>query len=375
MNDKEKEEIQKEIVDSLKLKPTGRLLLAPRCGKTKIAIDIIKKNKPTSILWVTPSSELAKKDIPEEFNKWKAKKYLKILTTVTWASLNKITGYFDMIILDEEQKITENNCINFINKKINYDYLISMTGTPTKHEDKLQIYRNLKLNILYDISINKAVNIGLLSDYSIKILEVGMSNKKDIKAGNKNVSFMTSEIDQYRWLHINAQNSIFQKKKDAQFKILSRMRAIYNSKTKTEVAKYLMNTLKGRKLFFCSSIKQAELLCENTYHSKTDNKDLQKFISGEIDNISMVNAGGIGFTYKNIDHLVIVQADSNKNGLSCQKAARVLLRQKNYKATIWIISLLGTQDEKWVSSLIESFDKNKIEYVNYKNGIVKIKNQ
>ena len=101
MTNKEKSEIQKKIVDSLDLKPHGLLLLAPRIGKTRIIIDIIKKNNPKSILWVTPSAELATKDIPEEFSTWKAKKYVKNLQTSTWASLNKVKGDFDMIILDK----------------------------------------------------------------------------------------------------------------------------------------------------------------------------------------------------------------------------------------------------------------------------------
>ena len=46
MNNKDKEIAQKEIVDSLPLKPHGSLILSPRLGKTKIVLDIIKKNKP-----------------------------------------------------------------------------------------------------------------------------------------------------------------------------------------------------------------------------------------------------------------------------------------------------------------------------------------
>ena len=101
MTNKEKSEIQKKIVDSLDLKPHGRLLLAPRVGKSKLIIDIIKKNNPKSILWVTPSAQLADKDIPEEFITWKAKKFVSRLTTVTWMSLNKIKGHYEMIVLDK----------------------------------------------------------------------------------------------------------------------------------------------------------------------------------------------------------------------------------------------------------------------------------
>ena len=72
MTNKEKAKLQKDIVESLDLKPHGRLLLAPRSGKTKLAIDIIKKNKPKSILWVTALAKLAEEDIPGEFDPWAA---------------------------------------------------------------------------------------------------------------------------------------------------------------------------------------------------------------------------------------------------------------------------------------------------------------
>lgn len=101
MTNKEKSKIQKEIVDSLDMFPHGRLLLAPRVGKSKLAIDIIKKNNPDSILWVTPSAQLAEKDIPDEFDVWKATKFKKKLTTVTWMSLNKMKGHHTLIILDK----------------------------------------------------------------------------------------------------------------------------------------------------------------------------------------------------------------------------------------------------------------------------------
>lgn len=63
----------------------------------------------------------------------------------------------------------------------------------------------------------------------------------------------------------------------------------------------------------------------------------------------------------------MVQADSDKNGTTSQKIARTLLEQKNYKATIWVLCLVGTQDEKWIESALENFDKTKVEYIRYKN--------
>ena len=367
MTDKEKSELQKNIVDGIPYMPHGRLILAPRVGKTKIAIDIIKRDKPETILWVTPSAELAEKDIPAEFRTWKAEEYLKNLTTTTWMSLHKVKGKFDIIILDEEQFLTENNAVNLLDGSLS-GHILSMTGVETRHQDKQSIYTALGLKVLYRLSVNSAVEIGLLSNYQVKVIDIEMNRTdKVIKGGNKQNPFMTTEFANYQYLNKITQQSIFQGRKDSQFRILARRRAIINSLSKDRVTKWLWNNLKGRKLFFCASIEQANSITDKTYHSKTDNIQLQKFISGEIDEICMVNAGGTGFTYKSIDHLVVVQADSDKNGLTVQKICRTLLAQKDYQAQIWILNLSGTQDENWVNSALSKLNKEKIEWVSAKN--------
>ena len=63
------------------------------------------------------------------------------------------------------------------------------------------------------------------------------------------------------------------------FRILARMRAIKDSRAKTKAAAWLIDQLEGRKLIFSATIKQAEDLCPNTYHSKTDNIDLKEFMA------------------------------------------------------------------------------------------------
>lgn len=367
MTNAEKSKIQKEIVDILPENPHGRLLLAPRLGKSKLVIDLIKRDKPKSILWVTPLADLATTAIPEEFETWGAKKYIKCLTTVTWTSLDTIKGHFEMIILDEEQFITENNSLGLRSGSLTAGYIVSMTGSETKHEVKLQLYKELNLPTLYKFDINKAVDTGILSNYIIKVVEVDMTMNKVIPSGTKDKPFMTSEIDNYNYLSRMMKQAMIQRRKDAQFRVLKRMRAVYDSPTKQNVAKYLMDNLEGRKLFFCASIAQAEFLCENTYHSKSDGKNLRRFINGEVNEVAMVNAGGVGVTYKAINHLVMTQADSDKNGLTTQKICRTLLYQPDYEATIWIICLVGTQDEKWVASALENFDKTKVEFIRFKN--------
>ena len=362
-----REESYKKVRDNYKAGNSGIYVLPVRYGKTRLGIDISKINKAKSILWVTPSAKLANIDIHNEFIKWKSRSLLKNLVTSTYASLHKVIGSFDLIILDEIQFITENNSKNLLNGKLSYKTIVGLTGTLPEHEEKIEIYKKLNLNILEDITIDDAVDNDIIADYTINVIECNMdSSNRNIIAGPKAKPFKTTEAAQYDYL-TKAVNKMMYSNRDMKFAILKRMRAIYNSPTKLNLAKYLVNNLKGRKLIFSGGIEQADSLSTYTYHSKTDDKYLEEFLNGNIDTLSCVNAGGTGFTYTNVNHFIIVQANSNKSGEVTQKIGRALLKQKNYKAEVWVLCLLNTQDEKWVTNALKSFDATKINYINVKN--------
>lgn len=368
MTNKEKSELQKEVINAVAPGQSGRLILAPRIGKSKMIIDLIKRDKVKGdILWVTPTTKLADESIPAEFVKWKAKKYLKQLKTVTWKGLAKCEGHCGLIILDEEQFMTVNNSRPIGLGHLTADTIISMTGTESKSKDKKELYSKLKLDVLYRISINKAVDIGLLANYKIKVINIPMDKNNNIvveykdKATKKPKSFTTSEQKQYEYLTRKLEKS------STKFGIMHRRRIIGNSPSKVGAAKYIINSLEGKKLIFAVDRNQAEELCDYVYHGKTDDADLKKFISGETNKIAMVNKGGTGYTYFNIDNLIITQVDSDTNGLTSQKIARTLLEQGDYEATIWILCLEETRDVIWLNSTLESFDRSKVEYINFKD--------
>ncbi len=331
-----------------------RVLLPPRFGKTKLAIDLIKRDAPPSVLWVTPSLKLAKDDIPFEFRKWGAGESLANLSTSTWASLNKRTGEFGLIVLDEDHFATENNLKTLLNGELRGG-VVSMTGTPSKHKAKKELYGRLGLEVMHEVSLNQAVALGILSNYSVNVLKVPISSR--------------SEASNYAYHDNRAKESVKMhgfKSEAARFAILGRMRAVKSSPSKLAVARRLIGDLKGRKLLFCGTIEQSKALCPHVFNSKSNGDCLDAFQNGEIDTLALVNSGGTGFTYKGLDHLVLVQADSDKNGNTTQKIARALQYQTGYKAKIWLLSLQGTKDVDWVSSTLKNFDSKKTKYFGIK---------
>lgn len=382
-NMKNRTKLQNEIIDSLPARPHGILDLSIRMGKTRIATTLVKRDDVQKILWVTPSTVLRDKDIPDEVVKWWNKTALRNrFDIICWSSLKNITnpGHYDTIVLDEIQYITEGNAEHLLKMTTNTN-IIGLTGTMPKHQEKKDIFRLLDLKVLKSVHIDEAVDMNLVADYTVTVHEIDPDGKtKNIekekhlmKDGKKQYDsdgkpikekFYTTEAANLNYLTREVQKAMFGKQKNQiGFRARNRMFAIYNSPTKLKLAEKLLEELEGRKLVFAGSIAHAEHLSPNTYHSKTDNTDLEAFKNGEINELALVNAGGVGHTYKDVEHFIIVQANSNKRGDVTQKIGRALLSQgKKYKAQIHIIVLRGTKDEDWAQKALEDFDEDKIKY-------------
>ena len=315
--------VQQEILDNISNPAHGLLQLSPRIGKTKLGIDIIKREKPKKVLWVTPNTKLRDEDIPAEFKQWKATSYLRKTDIICYASLANHTGNYDKIILDEVQDLTISNCTPLLNGKIKYKTIVGMTGTLPKHKDKLDLYNKLELKSLAEMSIDEAVENKLIAPYKIKIIEIDLDTRdKYIVGGSKAKPFMQTEKARYEYLTKLINTKRFSGQPVPKFFYLNRMRFLYNLKSKHEFAKKLISKLEGRTLIFTGSIAQAESLCKHTYHSKTDDILLKKFLEGKIDKLACVNAGGVGYTYRGVNNFVITQINSNGKGDSTQKIAK-----------------------------------------------------
>lgn len=356
-----RDKIRQEILDTVSYPTHGLLSLSPRSGKTRITIEILKKEKSNKILWITPNTKLRDKDIPSEFIKWKAKKLLEKTDIICYASLHNHKGNYDKIILDEYQSITWSNMKPLFNGNIKYKTILGLSGTHPKHKDKQDILNTLNLKILYELDIKKARDLGIISPYQIYLVPLELDTKdKYIVAGNKDKRFYQTEQAQYSYLTSRIENTKLRFGNAPKEFYFQRMRFIYNLKTKLIESQKLLKHLKGRTLIFSGSIEFAEKLSKNTYHSKTDDKNLQKFLNKEIPILSCVNAGGIGFTYEGVDNFVIVQVNSNKLGDVTQKIMRACLLQENYIAKIYILYIKNTVDEDWLKEVLETFDKKYI---------------
>lgn len=374
-----KSQIQAEALTKAKKVDMALVVAATGAGKSKIAVDyskdIVDLKKNAKILIVVPTEKLRDENWLEEYEKWRAKTiWKKNITRSCYVSANKIQDKeFDLVILDEVHNITENNSEFFDNNKV--DKCLALTATPPEDDVKKDILKNLGFKMVYNLPLDKAVELGLVSPYDIVVVETRLDNtNKYIKAGSKDKPFMQTEKKQYEYLDKTVRRMMFSNnpsvKRQLKFKLLERMRFIYNLRSKTEVSQYLLEHVipkDERTIIFAGSIPQAEALCENTFHSKKKNSDdFDAFKAEKVNRLSCVNALNEGHNIPNVDNGLVAQLNSKELNL-VQRVGRVVRFREGHKAKIYIVCAIDTQDEKWVKKALANFDPGSITYQRFEN--------
>lgn len=404
-----KAKIQAEALSRWKLVgKRGLLAMGTGSGKTKVALDrawqlFLEKAPSLRILIAVPTTKLRDENWPDEIRKWNMYPLIEekgVVDIICYASLPKQPeGHYDLVILDEAHRSTEYNTQIF--GKITYDELMGLSATPPSDLEKKKLLDALCPTV-FTYSIDEGVEDGVVADYDVIVVEVLPDDtKKDIAAGSKKTPFKTTEAKQYAYmskliepLQIQARDlkkklatqefvaqgtgdySTVQATKkelerlEARLKIhiLARTRFVYNLKSKEVVARRVLDQVtKGKRtLVFAGSIAQAEALCDNTYHSKTNDAALKAFKEERIDTLSVVNALNEGHNIPNLDQAVIVQLSSNERDL-IQRIGRVIRYRPGFKGRIFIIVSQGTVDEAWAKKALESIDPSRVTYISHKN--------
>jgi superfamily II DNA or RNA helicase len=375
---KTKNEIQLEalqaVLDSFNIKKKNAIVeAATGVGKTKIAYDLIKvivSHVPTAkILIVVPTELLRDEEWKSEATKWDCEYvWENNIERVCYASLNKIENTeYNLVILDEIQNITDNNAEFFFINNNKIKKILGLTATLPKEFEKAKILKSLALEVCYKIPIDEAVKNKLVSPYEIVLVKTKLDNlQPTVKFGTKLNPFYLTEEKAYIKLSKDIEFAkVTNNFKKIDMLIFSRMRVLYNSINKTSVANFIINNLIGkdeRTLIFCGSIKQAEMLCPYTYHSKSSTVSLQKFKSGEINTLSCVNALNEGHNIPNVDNAVITQVTSKERHL-IQRVGRIIRYKENHVGKIYLIVVENTVDEQWMQKALENIDNLKIKTI------------
>lgn len=361
----------------------GIIVMATGTGKSKIVVDWLKATDTIcgmSIL-IVPTEKLRDNNWREEFIKWnQGYIYDNNLTTFCYASVAKIeNSQYINVIIDEAHNITESNSNFFANNK--YSTLMALTATYPKDPIKQKLLRELGLKVVYELPLDIAVKLRLVSPYEIIIVHTKLDNIiANVDCGTKKTPNITTELKGYQKISGTCNKLIYatgKAKMALKMYLLKRMRFIYNLPSKLAAAKYIKSLLpsEDRTLIFTGSINHAEELSQFTYHSKSKSSEsLDKFISRENNELVCVEALNEGINIPEVHNALIVQLNSNPLN-TLQRIGRIIRYTESHVGRVIIICCLETMDVSWVKKALESLDKDKIRIVTLEdlvNGVEKL---
>jgi len=349
------------------------IVVAPRVGKTKLCIDAMKLDNidTLQVLIVAPYKTIIE-SWKREFSMWNLEFKGKLTTN---ASLSKCdVSKYKYVIVDEIQELSPNN-IQYLKK---FSNVIGLTGTLSISNRQI-LLKELKLNVVYEYTIEQAIEDKIIADYRVHIYYLELDNVDKVIDISPKGSVRPLVTEKVAYDHYT---KMFEKMKYAaqfnpalhtikQLWASKRAQLIYNLPSKLKIAKRLVAAKLAsdnkRLIVFTQSQAMSDSIC-HSYHSANKNDDnLDKFIKGNIQALSTVNMVSLGVTIPNLKQALAVQLQSNDE-TSIQRLARVLNPEDSKTGFIEILCCRGSVDEIWLTSALSGLSETKITWNNWNNN-------
>lgn len=355
-------------------------------GKTRVALELMKKRLPLSKLTTSPSILIVVPRLvlidnwKDEFKKWGVEDYLPYVAFVTYVSFPKMAGVWNMVIFDEVHHLSPrcreasedfimNNCI----------MLSATVGRDMKRELSF-LFNNL---YIYKVSTKQAIQEEILPDPKVYLIPLTLNtvnpNCEIVKNKSQRIILTIPFADKWKYANIKNRKIIIKCTQRQYYSDMSSMidwykRKSFGSKTfknmflrksgerlkwlseqKSAYVQTVLNYLKNqRTLTFCNGISQTEELgkyCINS-KNKASEENLQKFNSGKINHITACNMLDEGVNLTNCRVGIYATLNSSERMIK-QKLGR-LLRHPN--PVIVIPYFVGTRDEEIVKTMLEDYN-------------------
>lgn len=375
--------------------PTGH-------GKSKAALDILKRhirNFNDKILIVIPRLPLIN-SWKEEFTKWGMEKYLLSVEFVTYISLPKKTGKWNMVIFDECHHLSERCREALESFDINRSILLSATVKNSIKWELKDIFENL---YSYKITMKEAIDNEILPDPQVFLIPLSLETKIPTESIWKNpkgkepvleVSWsnrwpalrqkyqkvriyctewqyytdLSSQIDWWKNKYMRTRNEAFKNK----WLNLAGDRLKWLSDKKVNFVSKILWLIKGyRTLTFCNSIEQTEELgsyCINSKNKESANI-LTAFNEGRVDHITACNMLNEGMNLTNCQIGIYNNLNSSEVIVK-QRLGRIL---RHEKPVIIIPYYKDTREQELVDKMLEDYNPDLITVLDkYEDLLFKI---
>lgn len=350
-------------------------------GKTKVAIDLINHicdrvfrndEGPTSIL-ILVAKTVHKQTWKDEIEKWGGIKS-DYITIECYESLkNYENSYFDVVVADEMQHLSEARIDVLETIHINESF-IGLSATIKRDMRDYFIY-NHKAEVI-KCGLKEAVEDEVLPEPTVYLLPLSLDKSnytykvkkfgRDIITTQKGCyDSISSLIEWYKNKYFNSRN---ERMKNLWLSTAGK-RLKWCAEQKEALVLSLLSRFKNYKtLTFCSSIEQSERLGKYNITSKNraSVKNLEMFNANKIKHITACNILNEGVNLTNCRIGIFCNLNSSEIVVK-QRVGRIL----RHKSPIIIIPYFkDTREEELVEKMIEEYSKDSVKVISNLKEIV-----
>lgn len=361
-------------------------------GKTKVALDLMQMRFPTieytidtKILVVIPRLVLID-NWKDEFKKWGYERYLRYVEFVTYVSLPKKAGSWDMAIFDEVHHLSARCREALESFTIRNSVMLSATVSRDMKKELKVLFPDL---YVYKVSTKQAIQEEILPDPRVYLIPLTLDNihpnYEIIKNKSQKAELVIPYAQKFNYAKVKNRRIVIKCTQRQYYDDMSAMIAWYKKKMFNEVFKnlflrksgdrlkwlseqkssfvrQLLDQLDGqRTLTFCNGIPQTEELgkyCINS-KNKASEENLHKFNEGKVDHITACNMLDEGMNLVNCRVGVYAVLNSSERMIK-QKLGRLL---RHPDPVIIIPYFKGTRDEEIVGKMLEDYNPELVSTI------------
>jgi superfamily II DNA or RNA helicase len=319
----ERERIQLEAISALeKSNFNGIFLLPTGTGKSRVLIECVKKLIKLygykKIWYLCNSTNLRDRDFVKELKEWGAEELEPLINRMCYQTAYKIQGEdIDIIIADEfDYSLTPEYSKVYNNNTFKH----KIYTTAYIDKDKMKYVEQMNVKVVYDKGLQEVEDKQVLNKSRYYFVHFPMSNeesKEYIRLSSK-IRMLMSEKSSAVLSGVKSKISYANHKLD--LAIRARKRYLNALESCAFYCRKLMQEIysqdKGCKILtFCELTKQANSVCKYTYHSDSEEGNLEKFRNDEIQSLAVCGKINRGVNIKGIKYIIFESCNQSKTQL------------------------------------------------------------
>ena len=359
-----KDKVQREVLNAWwKTGRKGTAECATAFGKTRVGVMAAgymasQCDYTCKILIITPTTAI-QDEWRGEFKKWGETKTLKECVQIECINTARtfINEQYSLVIADEIHNYILGDINSAFFRNNTYTSILGLSATI---EDNLMERLNTIAPICYSLDLYQAVELGLVSDFTIYNLKVKLSKTERAEYDRLSgiISFTWEKYSRQSWGNISKRKNILYSAK-AKMKALEKIINIFDKDSHGIIFSMTKDHSNEVKKVF----KDKCLAHHSGITKKTRINNLNKFADGrsKIKLLSSAKTLDEGVTLPRLEYGVIM-SNSSKSKQQNQRAGRCIrLGKKGKHAVIVRLYCEDTQEEKWLET---SQSKLKVITVN-----------